>query len=163
MRPVPPPPDLATARIPLHTYSAGIRVFRIWQKHHSSPFFWSKKKLYRFDSKSAPYGVLYTAATLEGALLEVFADQWIKQRVLSRALLANYRASVIGSSDTLRLVDTTDQNLNKLGVDSMFFASTNYRLTRAWARAFMKHPSNPEGILYHSRKNPLLFNLAFFG
>jgi hypothetical protein len=27
----------------------------------------------------------------------------------------------------------------------------------------MKHPSNPEGILYHSRKNPLLFNLAFFG
>jgi RES domain len=63
----------------------------------------------------------------------------------------------------LSLVDTTGSNLNKLSVDSSLFASINYRLTRSWARAFMEHPSNPEGIIYHSRKNPLLLNYAFFG
>jgi hypothetical protein len=104
-------------------------------------------------------------------MLEVFGDQWVKRRVLSRALLANYQISVIADPQisvftaprTLKLVNTTADNLNKLGVDSMLFSSINYRLTRVWARAFMKHPSCPQGILYHSRKNPLLLNFAFFG
>jgi hypothetical protein len=61
------------------------------------------------------------------------------------------------------LVDTTGTYLNKLGVDAAFFASLNYRLTRMWARAFMAHPSEPGGIIYHSRKNPELLNYAFFG
>ena len=127
------------------------------------PFFWSKKGIYRFDSKSARYGVLYTGGTLEGAALEVFGDQWVKRRVLSRMLLKKYRVSVMLPTRRLSLVDTTGSNLNKLSVDSSLFASINYRLTRSWARAFIEHPSNPEGIIYHSRKNPLLLNYAFFG
>jgi hypothetical protein len=163
MRPARPPQDFAQRSVPLHVHLEGVPVFRFWQKHHPSAFFWSKKGIYRFDSKSARYGVLYTAESLEGAALEVFGDQWIKRRELSRALLANYRVSVIRSAQALTLVNTTGKNLNKLGVDSIFFASINYRLTRIWARAFMEHPCCPQGILYHSRKNPLLLNFAFFG
>jgi hypothetical protein len=161
MRPAPPPGNLAQQALPLQLFAAP--VFRIWQNHHPSAFFWSKKGIYRFDSKSARYGVLYTGGTLEGAALEVFGDQWVKRRVLSRVLLKKYRVSVMLPTRPLILVDTTGSNLNKLSVDSSLFASINYRLTRAWARAFMEHPSNPEGIIYHSRKNPLLLNYAFFG
>ena len=159
MRPV--PRNLAQQSLPLQLFAAP--VFRLWQNHHPSAFFWSKKGIYRFDSKSARYGVLYTGGTLEGAALEVFGDQWVKRRVLSRMLLKKYRVSVMLPTRRLSLVDTTGSNLNKLSVDSSLFASINYRLTRSWARAFMEHPSNPEGIIYHSRKNPLLLNYAFFG
>jgi RES domain len=138
-------------------------VFRLWQSRHRSAFFWSKKGLYRFDSRSARYGVLYTGGSLEGAALEVFGDQWIKRRVLSWVLLAQYRVSVIRPIRHLELVDTTGSNLNKLGVDSSLFSSLNYRFTRLWSRSFMEHPASPAGIVYHSRKNPLLFNYAFFG
>ena len=161
MRPAPPPGNLAQQSLPLQLFAAP--VFRLWQNHHPSAFFWSKERIYRFDSKSARYGVLYTGGTLEGAALEVFGDQWVKRRVLSRVLLKKYRVSVMLPTRRLSLVDTTGSNLNKLSVDSSLFASINYRLTRSWARAFMEHPSNPEGIIYHSRKNPLLLNYAFFG
>jgi hypothetical protein len=87
-------------------------VFRLWQNHHPSAFFWSKKGIYRFDSKSARYGVLYTGGTLEGAALEVFGDQWVKRRVLSRVLLKKYRVSVMLPTRRLSLVDTTGSNLN---------------------------------------------------
>jgi hypothetical protein len=161
MRPAPPPGNLAQQSLPLQLFAAP--VFRLWQNHHPSAFFWSKERIYRFDSKSARYGVLYTSGTFEGAALEVFGDQWVKRRVLSRVLLKKYRVSVMLPTRRLSLVDTTGSNLNKLGVDSILFASINYRLTRLWARAFMEHPSKPEGIVYHSRKNPLLLNYAFFG
>lgn len=161
MRPAPPPGNLAQQSLPLQLFAAP--VFRLWQNHHPSAFFWSKERIYRFDSKSARYGVLYTSGTFEGAALEVFGDQWVKRRVLSRVLLKKYRVSVMLPTRQLSLVDTTGSNLNKLGVDSILFASINYRLTRSWARAFMEHPSKPEGIVYHSRKNPLLLNYAFFG
>jgi hypothetical protein len=161
MRPAPPPGNLAQQSLPLQLFAAP--VFRLWQNHHPSAFFWSKERIYRFDSKSARYGVLYTSGTFEGAALEVFGDQWVKRRVLSRVLLKKYRVSVMLPTRSLSLVDTTGSNLNKLGVDSILFASINYRLTRLWARAFMEHPSKPEGIVYHSRKNPLLLNYAFFG
>jgi hypothetical protein len=161
MRPAPPPGNLAQQSLPLQLFAAP--VFRLWQNHHPSAFFWSKERIYRFDSKSARYGVLYTSGTFEGAALEVFGDQWVKRRVLSRVLLKKYRVSVMLPTRRLSLVDTTGSNLNKLGVDSILFASINYRLTRLWARAFMEHPSKPEGIVYHSHKNPLLLNYAFFG
>ena len=147
MRPAPPPGNLAQQSLPLQLFAAP--VFRLWQNHHPSAFFWSKERIYRFDSKSARYGVLYTGGTFEGAALEVFGDQWVKRRVLSRVLLKKYRVSVMLPTRSLSLVDTTGSNLNKLGVDSILFASINYRLTRSWARAFMEHPSNPEGIIYH--------------
>src|SRR5271166_2730228 len=126
MRPAPPPGNLAQQSLPLQLFAAP--VFRLWQNHHPSAFFWSKKGIYRFDSKSARYGVLYTGGTLEGAALEVFGDQWVKHRVLSRVLLKKYRVSVMLPTRPLSLVDTTGSNLNKLSVDSSLFASINYRL-----------------------------------
>jgi hypothetical protein len=125
MRPAPPPGNLAQQSLPLQLFAAP--VFRLWQNHHPSAFFWSKKGIYRFDSKSARYGVLYTGGTLEGAALEVFGDQWVKRRVLSRMLLKKYRVSVMLPTRRLSLVDTTGSNLNKLSVDSSLFASINYQ------------------------------------
>jgi hypothetical protein len=68
----------------------------------------------------------------------------------------------------LRVADFTGDHLNRLGTDanlfaSHLFASLQYELTRQWAEALMNHPEHPQGILYHSRKNPLLYSYALFG
>jgi hypothetical protein len=155
-----PPADLNDRPLPL--VSVASDFWRIWNHDYSSAFFWSQKGLYRFDSKSARYGILYTGFTLEAAVVEVFGDRWLDTRLLSVSLASRYEATCFtGSSSSV--VDTTGPELNRLGVDSMLFASTDYRLTRRWARAFMEHPCGASGILYHSRKNPILKNCAFFG
>jgi hypothetical protein len=155
-----PPADLNDRPLP-EVWVEGA-FWRLWRDDYASPFFWSKKGLYRFDSRSAPKGVLYTGCTFEAAVVEVFGDPWREGRKLSAALTARYWVSCLECSGA-SVVDTTGVGLNRLGMDSMLFASTQYRLTRRWARAFMEHRSRPGGILYHSRKNPQLTNCAFFG
>ena len=161
MRKLNTPIDLDGRTLPLQ--KTGTSCFRLRHERHKSAFFWSKLGIYRFDSCRAPYGILYTADTLEGAALEVFGDQWIGRRIMSRESLRRYRLSVLIPSDPVLLVDTTGENLNKLSVDSSLFASLDYRVTRRWAKAFMTHPANAQGIIYHSRKNPELLNYAYFG
>jgi hypothetical protein len=62
----------------------------------------------------------------------------------------------------LWLVNTLGSKLLFAGIDARLFASTDYEKTQAWGRAFMEHPQNFDGILYHSRKNPRRLNCAFF-
>lgn len=154
-----PPADLSDRPLPMCSVEGNF--WRLWRDAYSSPLFWSERGLYRFDSKSARYGVLYTGCTFEAAVLEVFGDHWRDARRLSASLASSYRVSRLVCFE-VRVVDTTGPGLNRLGVDSMLFASTHYALTQRWARAFMEHPSEPKGILYHSRKNPTLTNCAFF-
>jgi RES domain len=138
-------------------------VIRINKIRFPNPLFWSRQGKYRFDSTKAPYGVLYAASDVEGAILEVFADVWLEDhRRISLALLETYEVVEIRVSTDLRLVNTLGKQLNLLGADSRLFASTEYHYTQSWGRAFMTHPREPDGILYHSRKNPRKFNYAFF-
>jgi hypothetical protein len=140
----------------------GKAMIRVNETRFPNPLFWSRQGRYRFDSTEAPYGVMYAASDLEGAILEIFADVWLEERRISLALLEAYEVVEIRVSTDLRLVSTLGKQLNLLGADARLFASTEYHLTQSWGRAFMTHPREPDGILYHSRKNPRKFNYAFF-
>jgi hypothetical protein len=141
----------------------GSSVIRINKTSFPNPLFWSRQGKYRFDSTEAPFGVLYAASDIEGAILEVFADAWVEgRRRISLALLQTYEVAEIRVSTDLRLVSTLGKQLDLLGADSRLFASTEYHATQSWGRAFMTHPRKPDGILYHSRKNPPKLNYAFF-
>jgi hypothetical protein len=137
-------------------------LIRLGRQEFRDPIFWSTKGKYRFDSPTARYGVLYTAATLEGAILEVFGDRWLEYRAVSEQLLRSYNLVKLRIGPGLLLVNTLGPNLVSAGIDARLFASTDYEKTQAWGRAFMEHPQNFDGILYHSRKNPRQLNCAFF-
>ena len=137
-------------------------LVRLSRQEFRTPIFWSSKGKYRFDSPTARYGVLYTAATLEGAILEVFGDRWREEPAISEALLRSYNLVTIGTTGSLWCVNTLGSNLVSFGIDARLFASTDYEKTQIWGRAFMEHPRTFDGVLYHSRKNPLLLNWAFF-
>jgi hypothetical protein len=137
-------------------------LVRLSRQEFRDPIFWSTKGKYRFDSPTARYGVLYTAASLEGAILEVFGDRWLEHRAMSEQLLRSYNLVKLTIAPELWLVNTLGSKLLFAGIDARLFASTDYEKTQAWGRAFMEHPQNFDGILYHSRKNPRQLNCAFF-
>ncbi|MFY9987301.1 MAG: RES family NAD+ phosphorylase [Chthoniobacterales bacterium] len=137
-------------------------MVRLSRQEFRDPIFWSTKGKYRFDSTTARYGVLYTANSLEGAILEVFGDRWLEHRALSEQLLRSYNLVKLNITSGLWLANTLGSNLMFAGIDARLFVSTDYDKTQAWGRAFMEHPQNFDGILYHSRKNPRKLNCAFF-
>jgi hypothetical protein len=137
-------------------------LVRLSRQEFRDPIFWSTKGKYRFDSPTARYGVLYTAASLEGAILEVFGDRWLEHRAMSEQLLRSYNLVKLTIAPGPWLVNTLGSKLLFAGIDARLFASSDYEKTQAWGRAFMEHPQNFDGILYHSRKNPRQLNCAFF-
>lgn len=155
-----PSPELSKRILPRRKPTR--TLVRLSRQEFRDPIFWSTKGKYRFDSPTARYGVLYTAATLEGAILEVFGDRWIEYRAVSEQLLRSYNLVKLTIEPGLWVVNTLGSNLMSAGIDARLFASTDYEKTQEWGRAFMDHPQNFDGILYHSRKNPRQLNYAFF-
>jgi hypothetical protein len=156
-----PPENLHTRRLPFTTVPG--EIYRISRRKYADPLHWSKKGANRFDAPLHLYGVLYTAANPECALLEVFGDIWAQDRVIPCRELDDFELCTLTVSHPLSVADFTGNNLNRLGTDANLFASLDYELTRQWADALMNHPECPQGILYHSRKNPLLYSYALFG
>lgn len=155
-----PPGDLNSRDLPLVRVMG--TLFRISHKKYPNPIFWSQKGVYRFDSPTALYGVLYTGRTFETSLLEVFGDQWAASRTISHDYLADFTVCEIKLAQQVQVANLSGEHLNPLGTDSNIFASTDYALTQQWAAAFMTHPTTNHGIRYPSRKNQKLHNFALF-
>jgi hypothetical protein len=139
------------------------KLIRLSQRKYADPIHWSQLGIHRFDSPGGRYGVLYTSNRVETAILEVFGDQWKKERQVSLNDLKTYDVCEIAVHRSLKAVDATGKHLNLLGTDASFFATTDYMITQAWASALMTHPRGPAGIRYNSRKNPRRVNYALFG
>ena len=111
-----PPSDLGQRRLRL------VRVpeilVRISRAGYRDPFFWSRLGRNRFDLPDGRYGVLYTAQDLETCVLEVFGDQWLKERVLAVAALPKFEVLTFAVRRELRVADLTGSALNRLGTDA---------------------------------------------
>lgn len=149
------------ARLPLVRLPE--KLIRLSERKYADPIHWSQLGIHRFDSAEARYGVLYTSNRIETAVLEVFSDQWKKDRLVSLNDLESFEVCEIEVRRSLKVVDATGKHLNLLGTDANFFATTDYAITQAWASALMTHPRGPAGIRYNSRKNPRRINYAVFG
>lgn len=155
-----PPDILKSQHLPVTSVEG--TLFRISHQKFADPIYWSKRGLYRFDSPTANYGVLYTGRTFETALLEVFGDQWLDSRIVARDFLKEFGVCEISLERRLKAVNLSGKELNRLGTDANIFASLAYGVTQRWACAFMEHPDKPHGIRYPSRKNQRLHNFALF-
>ena len=159
-----PPQDLHERPLPLLTRFNQTWV-RISLKIYPNPIYWSKQGQYRFDSPDAKFGVLYSGESLECSLLEIFGDRWIgaelADRRIARSTLQANEVISFKISDGHRFVDLSGSNLNLLGADAGVFSGP-YEATRKWGQMLMEHPEEPDGILFPSRKNERLRNLALF-
>jgi hypothetical protein len=114
----------------------------------------------RFDSLSSRFGILYTARTLAGAVVETLLRNPAEPLVTRTRLLPRGLATLI-TARPLRPVDLTGPGLSQLGLDARFSAGP-YDLCGAWADAWHAHPSAPDGILHPSRLDPSEHGVALF-
>lgn len=155
-----PPDFLKSQNLPLTSVEG--TLYRISHQKFADPIYWSRRGLYRFDSPTASYGILYTGRTFETALLEVFGDQWLHSRMAARDFLKEFDVCELDLARRLKVVNLSGKELNRLGTDANIFASLAYDITQKWACVFMEHPDKPQGIRYPSRKNERLYNFVLF-
>ena len=131
------------------------RWFHIYRNdvRGSAPDFFGKSAANRFDAPDKTFGVLYAAASIHGAFIEVFKREPSPQRTRRQIdeLVLAIRSLAIFSSETLRLVDLAGEGLSKLGLTASIISTRKYHVPQAWAAAFHGHPDRPAGILYRSR------------
>lgn len=128
------------------------------------PIYFSVKGTTRFDPVGG-LGTLYVGESLAGALLEVRNDRWGAENSLSRTLtereLESLSVTLIDLPE-VALLDATGRNLARLGTDSQLFSGV-HEIARLWAERIMNHTHPVDGILYRSRHDPALLNVAVFG
>jgi hypothetical protein len=158
-----PPADLAARSLPLTALPAGLTLQRIHLLRHQSLFFSpgpGAPPLGRFDSLGDCFGVLYTARTFAGAVVETLLRN-PDEPLVTWARLSARGLATLATSRPLRLVDLTGPGLSQLGLDARF-TSGAYDLCGAWADAWQAHPSVPDGILHPSRLDPSEHCVALF-
>lgn len=134
----------------------------LWRIHQArfEPIFFGRTGLSRFDDPRCRFGVLYTGATLECAVVETLA--WTTGRVVvTNDTLAARRLCQIWPNPHLRLVDLAGPGLTELGADGRL-ATGSHRLAQRWSRWLYGHPEAPDGLLYRSRHDPSQLAVAVY-
>jgi hypothetical protein len=152
-----PPADLDRRSLPIiATHSPW---FRIHQSRYA-PLFFGRTGRYRFDAPVAEFGVLYAGNDAYCAFIETFGHS-LDIRVVPMDELKRRELSRLTANRSLRLVDLTGAGLARLGADNRL-CTGDYLLAQRWARAFWRHPDQPDGLLYRSRLDPARQCVAIF-
>lgn len=158
---MPPRPPADFAALALDTVPAPRRAwFRLCSARHRSPLHFSREGLYRFDSPAAKWGVCYLADDIITGVMEVCADR-IRKRRLDFEELDDLRVWQVTVLPDLNLLRLTGPALAKIRATLQCFVS-RYALSQEWARAFMTHPADLDGVVYLGRQSGLPC-LALFG
>ncbi len=151
--------------LPLTSYTdVAYRVY--WLDR--DPRYFGKGRVFRFDDPLGDYGVMYAAVTPEGAFAEALLP---RSGVLtpvgaeggtvpvSGAMIDACGLARVTLASPIQCVDLTGAHLASIGADASI-ATGPWRISQQWSRAFFTHPSQPDAILYRSRRDPSSLSLA---
>ncbi len=150
------PPDwLMAAKLPITTVPAG-QVFHRIHRSHLDPMFYGPgagvDPIYRFDSASGRFGVLYIGHAFAGAFAETILRNPQRLMVSEREIVSRSVTGLVSRTD-LRMVTMHGFGLQALGTDNSI-STGPYEPCGAWADALWDHPEGPDGIAYLSRHDP---------
>jgi hypothetical protein len=152
-----PPANLASWNLPI------TRTHRTWvrshQRHHA-PLFFGRTGRSRFDAPAGEYGVIYVAATIDGAFVETFIRD-LQVYVIADSSLRLRRLTTVKVRRRLRLVDLRGSGLRQIGADARLWTG-DYLVSRRWALALYQHPAQVDGLYYCSRHDPRQYCAAIF-
>jgi hypothetical protein len=158
---IPPRPPADFPSIALDPVTSRQTVwFRLARAAYSSPLFFSRQGIFRFDSDTAKWGVCYLAQDIPTAVMEVFADR-IRARRLDYSELEEELVWKITVPHDLNLLQLAGPTLTKIKATVQCFVS-RYALSQEWGRALMNHPADLDGVIYTGRQSGLPC-LALFG
>lgn len=152
----PLPPDwLKTTTLPIATIPAGHVLHRIHRSHLDPVFFGpgaGNHPVYRFDSPSGRFGVLYLGDTFAGAFAETILRNPQRLMVAEREIVSRSVSELV-SRTALRVVTMHGAGLQVLGTDNSI-STGPYEPCGLWADALWDHQDEPDGIAYLSRHDP---------
>jgi hypothetical protein len=157
----PPPPSwLATTALPISIITAGTTLHRVHRTRNGPVFFGPGRDasgnplppVFRFDSPSGAFGVLYVANELSGAVVETLLRSPERQMVALSHVMSR-SASQLRCSRDLRMVQLHGAGLQQVGTDNAV-STGPYESCGLWADALWHHAEAPDGIEYRSRHDP---------
>jgi RES domain len=162
-----PPLDLAKRALPIVRRAAGARYVRVHRMTDGPIWFgWDstaanfRVPTNRFDSPDGRYGVLYLAATRDGAFAESVGRKPGSFR--SNDELAALRLTTLALARDVRIVDLHGgAAVGAMGATGVVGVGPQ-SLARRWSQALHDHPETPDGIEYRCRHNSDELALALF-
>lgn len=164
-----PPPDLSQRSLPITDYaSEGYRIHRL---RHAAKFF-GRSRTHRWDAPHGEFGVMYTGATpfvafaetllpAPGTLAAITVSASGATVPVSATTVAIHGLALVTLVEPLRCVDLRGGGLARIGADGQL-TSGSHLVAQRWSLALWRHPSTPDGILHHSRRDPDDTALAIF-
>ena len=164
-----PPSDLRQRALPITDYSSDL--YRIHRLKRPAKFF-GRSRMHRWDAPGGEFGVMYTGATpsvsfaetllpAPGTLATITVSASGATVPVSGSMVASYGLALVTPGEPLRCVDLHGPGLARIGADGRL-TSGSHLVTQRWSVALWSHPSAPDGILYHSRRDPDDTALAIF-
>ncbi len=164
-----PPPDLRQRALPITDYSS--ELYRSHRLKHAAKFF-CRSRTRRWDAPQGEYGVMYTGATpfvsfaeallpAPGTLAAITVSASGATVPVSSGMVASHGLAVVTPVEPLRCLDLRGPGLTCIGADGRL-ATGSHLVAQRWSLALWSHPSEPDGILYHSRRDPDDTALAIF-
>jgi hypothetical protein len=158
-----PPTDLAVQALPLETIPAGTVLYRVHRSANGPIFFGpgaGKVPVYRFDSAKNLFGILYISREPNGAIVETLCRNPQFDVIARDDVIERSQTKLICKRD-LKLARLYGAGLSQLGLRNDI-STGPYPPCGAWSDALWLHPMEPDGLLYHSRHDPLQICIALF-
>lgn len=145
-----PPGDLASRDLSIVDLPVGTTLHRFYTSAHD-PIHFDRSRDGRLNAPDFSYGVLYAAASIEGAFAETFLRR-PGRTLLPRDLLARKAHVVLRLTSPVRLVELHGPGLARAGATAeVTHGGLPYDAPQAWSLALRMHPSRPHGIAYRAR------------
>lgn len=158
-----PPSWLSSSGLPIDVVPAGQILYRVHRTQLEPIFFGPQRgqlPVYRFDSSSGRFGVLYVGLGFNGAFAETLLRN--PQRLMvSYPDIAARAMSEVRCERALRVVRLHGTGLQQVGTDNAI-STGPYDICGQWTDAFWDHGDRPDGIAYLSRHDPGEACLALF-
>lgn len=160
----PPPEDLHKRPLPLSSYHD--LAYRVYWLDDQDPKHFGKEKKWRFDDPLGKYGVMYAATTALGACAETLLPQPEAVTAVhggsvpvSGAAIAAHGLAVVAFTKPLQYFDLSGEHLAAIGADASI-ATGPWRISQLWSRSLFTHPTQPDALLYRSRRDPSQISFA---
>ena len=150
-RSVAPEPPARLGAIALPLTDIPDTWFRLSPRRYSSPLFWSRLGLYRFDSDDARWGVCYAAESIQSAFQEVFGNKLRHFAPLDWSEVHDVSVWLI-KIPKIRAIKLFGQTLTVIDATLECFVSS-YPKSQRWGAALMNHPADLDGLVYIGRRS----------
>jgi hypothetical protein len=164
--PLPEPPhDLPRRAIPIREFEGPV-WFR-GHKAHRGPLYFNPT-FGRFAAPGGEFGTLYLGQDEFCSFIEAFSQEVLDREpigpIVSLARLARCCLCPVAARRTIRLVDLTNgPALRRLSPEADNRINDGpHSVSQRWALAFWRHPSQPDGLYYRSRRAPERLAIALF-